>query len=83
MLPSVDIRGLNWRGRDGATWGENRVKQFRPNPPRICKNEHLSPLRTIFLDLASKGLGPRIDEIGILDEDGQGLLDKLLRPLRN
>jgi DNA polymerase-3 subunit epsilon len=38
------------------------------------------------MDLETTGLDPRIDEIveiGILDEDGQVLLDTLVRPVRH
>jgi DNA polymerase-3 subunit epsilon len=41
-------------------------------------------VRTVFLDLETTGLNPRIDEIveiGILDENGQVLLDTLVRPV--
>ena len=43
-------------------------------------------MRTVFLDLETTGLDPRADEIveiGILDEDGQVLLDTLVRPVRH
>ena len=43
-------------------------------------------MRTVFLDLETTGLDPRIDEIveiGILDEGGQVLLDALVRPVRH
>ena len=43
-------------------------------------------MRTIFLDLETTGLDPRTDEIveiGILDEDGQVLLDTVVRPERH
>jgi DNA polymerase-3 subunit epsilon len=41
-------------------------------------------VRTVFLDLETTGLNPRIDEIveiGILDENAQVLLDTLVRPV--
>jgi DNA polymerase-3 subunit epsilon len=43
-------------------------------------------MRTVFLDLETTGLDPRTDEIleiGILDGDGQVLLDSLVRPVRH
>jgi DNA polymerase III subunit epsilon len=43
-------------------------------------------VRTVFLDLETTGLNPRSDEIveiGILDADGQVLLDALVRPVRH
>lgn len=43
-------------------------------------------MRTVFLDLETTGLNPRVDEIveiGVLDEDGQVLLDMLVRPVRH
>ena len=43
-------------------------------------------MRTVFLDLETTGLDSRIDEIveiGILDQDGQVLLDTLVRPVQH
>jgi DNA polymerase-3 subunit epsilon len=43
-------------------------------------------VKTVFLDLETTGLDPRTDEIveiGVLDEDGQVLLDTLVRPVRH
>lgn len=43
-------------------------------------------MRTIFLDLETTGLDPATDEIleiGILDDDGEILLDSLVRPERH
>ncbi|MEA1050570.1 exonuclease domain-containing protein [Lamprobacter modestohalophilus] len=39
--------------------------------------------RTLYLDLETTGLNPKRDEIleiGLLDDDGQVLLDSLVRP---
>ena len=65
---------------------QKRVESARAIPVqiiKICTNKNPSRVRTVFLDLETTGLNPRTVEIGILGEDGQVLLDTLVRPVRH